>query len=177
MADATDVHFEVEDTITAGDRVVGLWRYSWADGHVRGADVMRVRDSRGSRRASPTSRAEPCSQLRLARSCERRRPWPTSGPGGDLVRSGRRARRAADLHVERPMCSLVVWGAVMNPLMVWCRRWHPVRQGRPGREGCIRSLDQPLLIREGRQALTRDAGDMSGAVRLAPVDQRRMRRN
>jgi hypothetical protein len=65
----------------------------------------------------------------------------------------------------------------MNPLMVWCRRWHPVRQGRPGREGCIRSLDQPLLIREGRQALTRDAGDMSGAVRLAPVDQRRMRRN
>jgi hypothetical protein len=46
MADATDVHFDVEDTITAGDRVDGLWRYSWADGHVRGADVMRVRDSR-----------------------------------------------------------------------------------------------------------------------------------
>lgn len=46
MADATDVHFDVEEMITAGDRVVVLWRYSWADGHVRGVDVMRVRDGR-----------------------------------------------------------------------------------------------------------------------------------
>jgi len=43
MADATGVHFEVEEMITAGERVVVLWRYSWADGHVRGVDVMRVR--------------------------------------------------------------------------------------------------------------------------------------
>ncbi len=28
----------------AGDRVVQRWRYSWADGHIRGVDVMRVRD-------------------------------------------------------------------------------------------------------------------------------------
>lgn len=35
--------FEVEETIEAGDRIVQLWRYSWADGHVRGIDVFRVR--------------------------------------------------------------------------------------------------------------------------------------
>ncbi len=46
MADAADVHFDVEEMITAGDRVVVLWRYSWADGHVRGVDVMRVRNGR-----------------------------------------------------------------------------------------------------------------------------------
>jgi hypothetical protein len=26
--------------------VVQLWRYSWADGHVRGVDVIRVRDGK-----------------------------------------------------------------------------------------------------------------------------------
>jgi ketosteroid isomerase-like protein len=36
--------FEVEATIDAGDHVVGLWRYSWADGHIRGVDVFHVRD-------------------------------------------------------------------------------------------------------------------------------------
>jgi ketosteroid isomerase-like protein len=43
MADATGVRFEVEEMITAGDRVVVPWRYSWAGGHIRGVDVMRVR--------------------------------------------------------------------------------------------------------------------------------------
>jgi ketosteroid isomerase-like protein len=46
MADATDVRFDVDEMITAGDRVVVLWRYSWGDGHVRGVDVMRIRDGR-----------------------------------------------------------------------------------------------------------------------------------
>ena len=46
MADATDVHFDVEEMITSGDRVVVLWSYSWSDGHVRGVDIMRVRDGR-----------------------------------------------------------------------------------------------------------------------------------
>ncbi len=41
--DATSV-FDVEETIDAGDHVVGLWRYSWTDGHIRGVDVFRVRD-------------------------------------------------------------------------------------------------------------------------------------
>ena len=35
--------FEAEETFAAGDRVVQLWRYSWADGHVRGVDVFRIR--------------------------------------------------------------------------------------------------------------------------------------
>src|SRR4051812_35599001 len=36
--------FEPEETFAAGDRVVQRWRYSWAGGHVRGVDVMCVRD-------------------------------------------------------------------------------------------------------------------------------------
>jgi ketosteroid isomerase-like protein len=36
--------FEAEETFGAGDRVVQRWRYSWADGHVRGVDVFKVRD-------------------------------------------------------------------------------------------------------------------------------------
>lgn len=34
--------FEVEETISAGDRVVQRWRYTWSDGHVRGVDLFRV---------------------------------------------------------------------------------------------------------------------------------------
>jgi ketosteroid isomerase-like protein len=36
-------NFEVEEMFGAGDRVVVRWLYSWADGHVRGADLVRVR--------------------------------------------------------------------------------------------------------------------------------------
>ncbi len=42
--DDSQSRFEVEETIVAGDRVVQLWRYFWADGHVRGVDLFRVRD-------------------------------------------------------------------------------------------------------------------------------------
>ena len=38
--------FEPEETFSADDRVVQLWRYSWDGGHVRGVDVFRVRDGR-----------------------------------------------------------------------------------------------------------------------------------
>lgn len=38
--------FEPEETFAAGDRVVQCWRYSWDGGHVRGVDVIRVRDGR-----------------------------------------------------------------------------------------------------------------------------------
>jgi uncharacterized protein (TIGR02246 family) len=38
--------FEPEETFAAGDRVIQRWTYSWADGHIRGVDVMRVRDGR-----------------------------------------------------------------------------------------------------------------------------------
>ena len=43
--DATS-QFDAEDTFAAGDRVVQLWRYTWADGHIRGVDVFRVRDAK-----------------------------------------------------------------------------------------------------------------------------------
>jgi hypothetical protein len=33
----------MEEMFGAGDRVIGRWLYSWADGHVRGADLLRVR--------------------------------------------------------------------------------------------------------------------------------------
>ena len=39
-----DGAFSTEELITAGDRVVVRWRYSWGDGHVRGVDVFTVRD-------------------------------------------------------------------------------------------------------------------------------------
>lgn len=38
--------FEIEELITTGDRALVRWRYGWADGHVRGVDVVRVRDGR-----------------------------------------------------------------------------------------------------------------------------------
>lgn len=38
--------FTVEESIEAGDRVIELWTYTWADGHVRSVDVFRVRDGK-----------------------------------------------------------------------------------------------------------------------------------
>jgi ketosteroid isomerase-like protein len=38
--------FEPEETFAVDDRVVQRWRYSWADGHVRGVDVFRTRNGR-----------------------------------------------------------------------------------------------------------------------------------
>jgi ketosteroid isomerase-like protein len=42
--DAATATFTTEEQFVAGDRVVQTWRYDWDDGHVRGVDVMRVRD-------------------------------------------------------------------------------------------------------------------------------------
>ena len=36
--------FTVEDSFTAGSRVVQRWRYDWAGGHVRGIDVFSVQN-------------------------------------------------------------------------------------------------------------------------------------
>lgn len=36
--------FETEEIFAAGDRCVVRWLYRWDDGHVRGVDVIRVRD-------------------------------------------------------------------------------------------------------------------------------------
>ena len=43
FADTTS-RFTSEEAFAAGDRVVTRWRYDWAGGHVRGVDVIRVRD-------------------------------------------------------------------------------------------------------------------------------------
>ena len=38
--------FDPEETFAAGDRVIQLWRYTWSGGHVRGIDVIRIRDGK-----------------------------------------------------------------------------------------------------------------------------------
>jgi hypothetical protein len=37
-------HFTVEDSFVAGNRLVQRWRFDWGDGHVRGADIITVRN-------------------------------------------------------------------------------------------------------------------------------------
>lgn len=51
--DDTASHFEAEETLAAGDDgVVVRWTYRWADGHVRGIDLFRVRDGKVSEKRS-----------------------------------------------------------------------------------------------------------------------------
>lgn len=38
--------FAIEEQLVRGDRVVARWSYTWAEGHVRGVDLFRVRDGR-----------------------------------------------------------------------------------------------------------------------------------
>ena len=39
--------FTVEEQFSIGtDRAIVRWRYDWGDGHVRGVDVLRVRDGK-----------------------------------------------------------------------------------------------------------------------------------
>lgn len=44
--DDASSRFDAEETFAMEDRVVQLWRYSWSDGHVRGVDVIRIRDGK-----------------------------------------------------------------------------------------------------------------------------------
>ncbi|WP_329003326.1 TIGR03086 family metal-binding protein [Kribbella sp. NBC_00709] len=51
FADTDDPHFETEETVVLGDRAVVRWRYSWREssgdrGHIRGVDVLRLRDGK-----------------------------------------------------------------------------------------------------------------------------------
>ena len=39
-------HFDTEEMFMCGDRAVVRWLFTWTDGHVRGVDVMRVRDGK-----------------------------------------------------------------------------------------------------------------------------------
>ena len=43
FAGSSTTHFEMEEMFGTGDRVTVRWLYTWADGHVRGADVIRIR--------------------------------------------------------------------------------------------------------------------------------------
>ena len=43
--DATS-RFTVEDSFAAGAHVVQRWRYDWADGHIRGIDVLTVENGK-----------------------------------------------------------------------------------------------------------------------------------
>ena len=38
--------FDAEETFALGDRVIQRWIYRWADGHIRGVDVFRIRDGK-----------------------------------------------------------------------------------------------------------------------------------
>jgi len=38
--------FTTEELFVSGDRAVVRWRYDWGAGHVRGTDVLRVRDGK-----------------------------------------------------------------------------------------------------------------------------------
>jgi ketosteroid isomerase-like protein len=40
----TSSRFTTEDVFAAGDHVVQRWRYDWTGGHVRGIDVIAIRD-------------------------------------------------------------------------------------------------------------------------------------
>jgi ketosteroid isomerase-like protein len=45
FASSPEARFTVEESLVCGDdRVVQLWRYDFAGGHVRGVDVFTVRD-------------------------------------------------------------------------------------------------------------------------------------
>ena len=44
--DDVNSQFTVEDSVTAGNRVVQRWRYDWAGGHVRGVDLFTVEDGK-----------------------------------------------------------------------------------------------------------------------------------
>ena len=38
--------FDFEEIVAAADRVVQRWRYDWGSGHVRGVDLLHLRDGR-----------------------------------------------------------------------------------------------------------------------------------
>ncbi|HEX5585847.1 MAG TPA: nuclear transport factor 2 family protein [Acidimicrobiia bacterium] len=50
FASTPSAHFEAEDVIATHDRAVVRWRYTWSEGgtehHLRGVDVMRIRDGK-----------------------------------------------------------------------------------------------------------------------------------
>jgi ketosteroid isomerase-like protein len=46
FADTPKARFEAEEMVVAGDRAVVRWRFGWGDGHVRGIDLLKVKDGK-----------------------------------------------------------------------------------------------------------------------------------
>ena len=47
MATTPKARFSTEEQFCDGtDRAVVRWRYEWGDGHVRGVDILRIRDGK-----------------------------------------------------------------------------------------------------------------------------------
>jgi len=47
LATTPQANFSIEEQFSVGpDRAIVLWRYDWGDGHVRGVDILRIRDGR-----------------------------------------------------------------------------------------------------------------------------------
>jgi ketosteroid isomerase-like protein len=51
LAGSPAAHFDAEEILTAGDRCVVRWKYTWKNadgtsGHIRGIDLFRVRDGK-----------------------------------------------------------------------------------------------------------------------------------
>jgi len=46
FAGSSQARFDEEEFIACQDRCIVRWRYTWGDGHIRGVDVMRVRNGK-----------------------------------------------------------------------------------------------------------------------------------
>jgi ketosteroid isomerase-like protein len=47
MASTPEARFSTEEEFSDGtDRAVVRWRYDWGEGHVRGVDILRIRDGK-----------------------------------------------------------------------------------------------------------------------------------
>jgi ketosteroid isomerase-like protein len=51
LAGSPAAHFDAEEIVTAGDRCVVRWKYTWKNadgtsGHIRGIDLFKVRDGK-----------------------------------------------------------------------------------------------------------------------------------
>ncbi len=52
FAETGDLRFTTEELIMCGDRAVVRWLFEWTGGHVRGVDVIRIRDGKIAERLS-----------------------------------------------------------------------------------------------------------------------------
>ena len=84
LATTPKAPFSVEEQLSDGSaRAVVCWRYDWGDGHVRGADIVQVRNGKPAESVAYV-KANATLRWRSARSAERTaRKLGTKGPRGD----------------------------------------------------------------------------------------------